>query len=86
MSQASAGINSDFATLLKMTSRPTGTIIAPPRPCTTRKRISSGRLCACPQSAEPLVKTAIAAMKTVRAPYLSATQPLIGTNTARLSK
>ena len=35
---------------------------------------------------EPAVKTAIAAMKTVRAPYLSATQPLMGMNTARLRR
>ena len=36
VSQASAEIISDLATLRKMTRRPTGTIIAPPRPWTMR--------------------------------------------------
>ncbi len=36
VSQASAEIISDLVTLRRITSRPTGTIIAPPRPCTMR--------------------------------------------------
>ena len=33
VSQASAEISSDFGTVRRMTSRPTGTIMAPPMPC-----------------------------------------------------
>ncbi len=86
VSQASEEISSFFGTLRRITRRPTGTIIAPPRPCTTRKATNSGRLFDVPHSIEPKVNTAMAAMNTVRAPYLSATQPLIGTNTARLRR
>ena len=51
-----------------------------------RNSTNSGRLFDCPHNIEPAVNTAIAAMKTVRAPYLSATQPLIGMKTARLRR
>ncbi len=39
-----------------------------------------------PQPIEPSVKTTIAALNTRRAPNRSAVQPLIGMNTARLSR
>ena len=39
-----------------------------------------------PQPIEPKVKTTIAALNTRRAPNRSAVQPLIGMNTARLSR
>ena len=42
--------------LRSSTSLPTGVIIAPPNPCTTRVAISIGRLSAMPQSAEPSYK------------------------------
>ena len=45
-------------------------------------RTKSPRLCAKPQAAEPKVNTTMAARNTVRAPYLSAIQPLTGMNTA----
>jgi hypothetical protein len=34
-------INFDFSTLRNSTSRPTGTIIAPPIPCNTRAAVNS---------------------------------------------
>ena len=67
------------------TSRPTGTIIAPPRPWNTRAAISVGSDVEAPQRIEPSVKTTIAEQNTVRAPSLSATQPEAGMNTASVS-
>ena len=72
--------------LRSSTSRPTGVIIAPPNPCTTRIAISIGRLSAMPHSAEPPAKISTAAQNTRRAPNRSAIQPLTGMNTARLSR
>src|SRR5439155_1853876 len=67
-------------------SRPTGVIIAPPKPCTTRIVISIGRLSASPHSAEPPANSRTAAQNTRRAPNRSAIQPLTGMNTARLNR
>ena len=86
VSQASAEISSDFGTVRRITSRPTGTIMAPPMPCTMREATKSGSECAKPQAAEPKVKTTIAARNTVRAPNRSAAQPLKGMNTANDSR
>src|SRR5215213_10256856 len=72
--------------LRSRTSLPTGVIIAPPNPCTTRIAISIGRLSAIPHSAEPPAKISTAAQNTRRAPNRSAIQPLTGMNTARLSR
>ena len=47
VSQASEEISSDFGTLRRMTRRPTGTIMAPPRPCTMRKATNSGQAARC---------------------------------------
>ena len=77
---------SDFATERSSTSRPTGTIIAPPMPWKMRASTSSGRDWLMPHSTEPRVKTTIAARNTRLAPNRSATQPLIGMNTARLNR
>ena len=41
VSQASAEISSDFGTVRRMTSRPTGTIMAPPMPWTMRNSTKS---------------------------------------------
>ena len=65
--------------------RPTGIIMAPPMPCTTRQATSISMLVARPHSTEPRVKSPIAAAKTRRVPKRSAIQPLTGMNTARLS-
>src|SRR3954452_14628100 len=72
--------------LRSRTSLPTGVIIAPPNPCTTRIAISIGRLSAIPHSAEPPAKISTAAQNTRRDPKRSAIQPLTGMNTARLSR
>ena len=80
-----ARTSSLFGNVRTSVSRPTGTIIAPPQPWMTRQSTSKWIWLTSPQSAEPSVNSAIAAAKTRRVPYLSATQPLIGMNTARLS-
>ena len=68
VSQAIAATSSRLATVRSNTSRPTGTIIAPPMPCrmraATRKASVSARL----HNTEPSVNTAIAARNTVRVP------------------
>ena len=86
VSQASAEISSDFGTVRRMTSRPTGTIMAPPMPWMMRNSTKSPRPCAKPHAAEPSVKTTIAARNTVRAPKRSAIQPLNGIKTASDSR
>ena len=64
------------------TSRPTGTIIAPPTPCSTRVDGQHGEVGGEGAAAEARVNTAIAATNTRRAPNRSASQPLIGMSTA----
>ena len=68
VSQAIAAMSSDFGTRRSSNSRPTGTIIAPPMPCSTRNSTSAGKDCAAPHSTEPRVNTAMAMRKTLRAP------------------
>lgn len=48
--------------------RPTGTIMAPAMPCTTRETTSCGRSCDRAQATELRVNRPMAAMKTRRAP------------------
>jgi hypothetical protein len=55
-------------------------------PCTIRAATKPDSELAKPQPIEPKVKTTIARLKTRRAPNRSAVQPLIGMNTARLSR
>ncbi len=86
VSQDIAATSSDFATERSSTSRPTGTIIAPPTPCRMRAATRKARSSARPHRIEPTVNTAIAARNTVRVPNRSAIQPLAGMNTARLSR
>ena len=74
------------STLRNRTSRPTGTIMAPPKPCSTRAAVSSMALSLRPHRTEPKVNSAIAARKTVRPPNRSAAQPLTGMKTATLSR
>src|SRR5437868_15241075 len=66
--------------------RPTGVIIAPPNPCTTRIASIIGRLDDNPHKADPAAKIAIATQKTTRVPSRSAIQPLTGMKTARLNR
>jgi len=79
-------IRSLLAVLRRTTSRPTGTIIAPPTPWSTRMATSSGRPVLAAHRIEAAVNREIAAANTVRAPYRSAAQPLIGMNTAKVTR
>ena len=81
-----ARINSPLGTVRSMTRRPTGTIMAPPTPCSSRATIKAPSDCAAPHMSELAVNTAMAAANTDRAPKRSATQPLTGMNTARLER
>ena len=86
VSQAREPTSSFFGTVRRITSRPTGTIMAPPTPCTIRAPMISGIELERPASAEPSANTAIAARNTSRAPSRSASQPDTGMKTARLSR
>ena len=86
VSQASALRISDFGTERSRISRPTGTIIAPPRPCSARASTKAAKVPLKPQRIEPSVKTAMAEQKMVRAPNRSAIQPDAGMKTARLMR
>jgi hypothetical protein len=77
---------SDFGIVRSSTSLPTGTIIAPPAPCTNRPATSSPSDPLAAQPIEPTRNTAIAETNVVRAPNRSATQPLTGMNTASASR
>ena len=63
-------------------SRPTGVIMEPPAPCTSRAATSSPRVWDRPHSTEPVRNSAMAVMNTRRGPKRSATQALAGTPTA----
>ena len=56
--------------------------MAAPAPCTTRASNSISKLSVSPQAMEARVKIAMARRKMVRAPNLSATQPLKGRKAA----
>ena len=84
VTQAMALIICAFDTVRSSRSRPTGSIIAPPRPCTMRARTRNQSEGAKPHSTEPSVKMTMAARNTARLPRRSATQPLTGMNTDRL--
>ena len=86
VSQAIAATSSCRGAVRSSTSRPTGTIMAPPMPCSIRAPTRKPSVSARPHSIEPMVNTAMAARNTVRVPYRSAIQPLAGMNTARLSR
>jgi hypothetical protein len=68
-----------------MVKRPTGTIIAPPQPCKMRHATIRCKLLDTPHKSEPSVNSPIAELNTTRVPKRSATQPLSGMNTAKLS-
>ena len=83
---AIALIMRSFGVPRSTTRRPTGTIIAPPMPCSTRIAMNAPSESARPHSSDAPVNTAIAAANTVRAPIRSATQPLIGISTPSVSR
>jgi len=74
------------STLRISTRRPTGIIIAPPMPCSSRASTRKDSVGASAQRMEPATKTAMAARKTVREPKLSAIRPLAGMKIARLRR
>ena len=67
-----------------MDRRPTGIIIAPPRPCSRRAATIIGAFSDSPHRTEATVKIAIAVPNTRLVPKRSAIQPLTGMPTARL--
>ena len=81
-----AFMRSLFVVARSTTSRPTGTIIAPPSPWATRMAVSWSRLEVAAHSAEDTVNTAMAVAKVLRAPKRSATQPLTGMKIPRASR
>ncbi len=86
VTQVMASTRLRLSTLRISTSRPTGAIMAPPMPCTKR---AITKLCSESESAQPIdpmMKTAMARRKTVRAPNRSAVQPLPGMKIASASR
>src|SRR5690606_38635444 len=73
---------SDFSAVFSTAIRPTGTIIAPPTPCSTRMITSMVRLWLSAQPSEARVKITIADRKTGRVPYRRVSQLLSGISTA----
>ncbi len=67
------------------TSRPTGSINAPPIACTTRETTSRLKLLDSAQNSEPRVNSAMATKNTRREPKRSASQPEAGINSATVS-
>ena len=65
---------------------PTGAIIPPPTPCSTRKTSSSASDAAMPHSADAAVNTTIAESSTHLPPNRSPSQPDAEMNTARLTR
>ncbi len=86
VSQASEPTRSRLATLRRMTNRPTGTIIEPPIPCTTRDATISGIELDRPHRIDPVTKVRIAMRKMRRAPKRSASQPEAGMRIASASR
>ena len=86
VSRAMARIRSGLAVVRSTASRPTGTIIAPPSPCSSRAATNHPADPAKPHSSDPRVNTATAAVNTVRAPNRSAAHPPGRMNTATVSK
>ena len=86
VSQVVAEMSSSLRTPRSSSSRPTGTIMAPPMPCTIRAATSAPKLSAAPQAAEAALKTTIAIRKTRLAPKRSATQPEAGMKTVSATR
>jgi hypothetical protein len=82
VSTAIARTRSLFSVVRRTVIRPTGTISAPPMPCTTRAAMSTGRSGLAAQASEAIVNRAIATSSTRRVPKRSASQPLSGISTA----
>ena len=68
------------------TSRPTGVIMAPPAPCRMRANTKPVTEEDSAQPIDPIMKTVMARLNTVRGPNRSAVQPLAGMKTASASR
>ena len=66
--------------------RETGTIMAPPTPCTTRAATRSGSVVDAAQRPDPITNMARAERKTRLVPKVSASQPLRGMSRATVSE
>ena len=86
VSSAMARTRSDLSEYRNTASRPTGTIIAPPMPCSTRMPTSIGSDTLAAHPIEAIVKTAIAVMNTRRTPNRSAIHPVAGISTATVTR
>jgi len=67
-------------------SRPTGTMSAPPTPCSTRATVSNVREGANAHSRDAAVKTTIAVISTGRMPRRRDSQPVAGMPAATASR
>lgn len=74
------------STVRSRISRPSGAIIAPPAPCSTRAATMVGRLSASEHRMEPPMNTQMEALNTRRSPKRSAIAPLAGISTASASR
>ena len=86
VSRAIARTRSAFALNRSTASRPTGTIIAPPTPCSTRIATSIPNEVLNAHPSDATVNTTTAVRKTGRMPNRSAIQPLAGIRTAAVSR
>ena len=68
------------------TSRATGVIIAPPKPCSSRESTKASSEFEAAQAIEPAMKMRIAARKTLRAPQRSAAQAESGMKMASATR
>lgn len=84
--QAMADTRWRRSTVRSRISRPSGAIIAPPAPCSTRAATMVGRLSASEHRIEPPTNTQIDAPNTRRRPKRSAIAPLAGISTASASR
>ncbi|MNV72858.1 hypothetical protein D3C71_1659750 [compost metagenome] len=80
-----ARTRSFFSVVRNTAKRPTGTIIAPLIPCSTRAATKVSKLSLNPHINEDRLNSTIAELKTRREPKRSANQPLMGMNTATAS-
>jgi len=76
----------DFAARSNTTIRPTGTIIAPPAPWSTRIATSSPKVWLAAQPSDAIVNIAMAESSTQRYPKRSVIQLLKGISTATVTR
>ena len=80
-----AATNSDLGTVRIIASRATGSISAPPAPCSIRAATSQSSVGDTAQATEPSTNTATASRNTLSVPNRSASQPDSGISAATVS-